>query len=143
MRVLLIFVCLSPLFSQSRDELIQQARKTEIAFAKSMADRNHDAFVSFLAKDTIFLGNSTLKGSEAVAKAWKRFFEKPDAPFSWAPEIVELDAAGRLALSTGPVTGPAGKPAGTFTSVWRREADGQWKIVLDYGCPACDCAGGK
>jgi ketosteroid isomerase-like protein len=37
------------------------------------------------------------------------------------------------------VRDPSGKRTGTFNSVWRQEADGQWKIVLDSGCPACNC----
>lgn len=145
MKVTLPIVCvlfcgvIVPAFGQSREELTEEVRETEIAFAKSMADRNHDAFVSFVAKDAIFLGNETLKGSDAIGKAWKRFFEKPQAPFAWEPAVVELDDSGKLALSTGPVKDSSGKQVGTFTSVWRRDADGQWKIALDYGCSACDC----
>jgi len=48
-------------------------------------------------------------------------------------------ASGTLGLTSGPVYEPDGKRSGTFTSTWRREADGGWKIVLDKGCPPCDC----
>jgi hypothetical protein len=49
---------------------------------------------------------------------------------------VEVLDSGTLALTSGPVFDPAGKRIGTFNSVWRRETDGAWKIVLDNGC---DC----
>ena len=120
-------------------ELKEQVRKTEIAFAKTMADRDAAAFASFLAKDAVFISNGhASRGPQQVADAWKRLFEGPQAPFSWEPEFVEVLDSGTLALSTGPVRDPSGKRVGTFNSIWRREGK-RWKIVLDNGCPACNC----
>ena len=118
--------------------LAEEVRRTERAFARSMADRDHAAFASFLADDTIFLGRRALRGKAAVAEAWKRFYDGPAAPFAWAPEKVEVNDSGTLGLSTGPVFGPDGKRSGQFNSIWRREKDGTWKIVFDNGC---DCFG--
>jgi len=120
-------------------ELKEKVRATEAAFAKSMADRDHAAFVSHLADETVFFGRTVQRGKAAVAAAWKPFFDGPKAPFSWAPAEVEVLDSGTLALTSGPVYDPGGKRTGTFTSVWRLEPDGQWKIVLDKGCPPCDC----
>ena len=125
---------------QSNAELKEQVRQTEIAFAKTMADRDPAAFAAFLAKDAVFMsGGRGTHGAQAVADRWKPFFEAKQAPFSWAPEFVEVLDSGTLALSSGPVRDPSGKRTGTFNSVWRREPDGKWKIVLDNGCPACNC----
>jgi len=55
---------------------------------------------------------------------------------------VEVLDSGTLALSTGPVHDPGGKRIGTFSSIWRREADGSWRIVFDKGCPVCTCERG-
>jgi hypothetical protein len=52
---------------------------------------------------------------------------------------VEVLDSGTLALSTGAVRDPGGNRVGTFTSVWRREADGKCRIILDNGCPPCRC----
>jgi ketosteroid isomerase-like protein len=120
--------------------LANQVRETERAFAKTMADRDHAAFVSFLADDTVFVGDpAALRGKPAVAAGWKRFYDGAQAPFSWDPERVEVLDSGALAFSSGPVRDPQGKRVGTFNSVWRREPGGAWKIVFDKGCPACDC----
>jgi hypothetical protein len=50
--------------------------------------------------------------------------------------VVVLDS-GALALSSGPVRNPAGERVATFQSVWRLEADGQWRIVFDKGSRDC------
>ena len=121
-------------------ELSRQVADTERAFARTMADRNHAAFVAFLAPDAIFFsGAKPLRGRQAVADAWKRFYDKPEAPFSWKPETVEVLDSGTLALSSGPVFDPAGKNVATFTSIWRLEAPGTWRIVFDKGNDVCDC----
>jgi ketosteroid isomerase-like protein len=118
-------------------ELKEDVRKTETAFAKSMADRDAAAFASFLSDEAVFFGPKLVsRGKAAVAEQWKRYFTAPDAPFSWKPEEVEVLDSGTLAMTSGPVFDPAGKRIGTFNSVWRRDADGTWKIVLDKGC---DC----
>jgi ketosteroid isomerase-like protein len=117
-----------------------QVRARERAFAKTMADRDHTAFVSFLADETVFFGGSgPLRGKDAVAVAWKRFYEGPKAPFAWEPDTAEVLASGSLAMTSGPVFDPEGKRIGTFNSIWRLEADGQWRIVFDKGCPPCEC----
>jgi ketosteroid isomerase-like protein len=119
----------------------REVADTERAFAKSMADRDYAAFKSFLSEDAIFFSGSTaLRGKQRVADAWKRFFDQPQAPFSWQPEQVQVLDSGELALSTGPVRDPQGKLFATFTSIWRREAQGQWRIVFDKGADVCDCA---
>ena len=121
------------------EELREQVRRTETAFAKTMADRDHAAFASFLASETVFFGRGVLRGKAAVAEAWKRYYEGSAAPFSWAPDAVEVLDSGALAFSSGPVFDPAGKRVSTFNSVWRREKDDKWRIVFDKGCPPCDC----
>jgi ketosteroid isomerase-like protein len=121
-----------------RAALAQQVADTERAFAKTMADRDLEAFTRFLADETIFFSGPTpLRGKAAVAAFWKRFYDKPQAPFAWKPDHVEVLDSGTLALSTGPVHDPAGKCIGRFNSIWRQEAPGVWKIVFDKG-QACD-----
>jgi ketosteroid isomerase-like protein len=121
-------------------ELAAELRATEEAFAKTMADRDHAAFVSYLADETVFFGRGgEIRGSEAVAAAWEPLYRGPDAPFSWRPDTATVLDSGTLGLTSGPVFGPDGSRIGTFNSVWRRQADGSWRVVFDRGCPDCDC----
>lgn len=123
------------------DALAQQVADTERAFANTMAQRDFEGFVSFLAEETIFFsGDTPLRGKETVAGAWQPYYEQADAPFSWEPENVQVLDSGTLALSSGPVFDPQGKRVATFNSVWRLEPDGQWRVVFDKGCGACNCA---
>ena len=120
-------------------DLQQQVANTERAFAKSMADRDHAAFASFLSDEAIFFsGPKVLRGKQQVAAAWKRFYEGPTAPFSWQPEQVEVLPSGQLALSSGPVRDAQGQLIATFSSIWRLEAPGVWRIVFDKGDDVCD-----
>ena len=121
-------------------DLAAKLRATEEAFAKTMADRDHEAFVSFLADETVFFGRrGEIRGKEAVGTAWKPFYQAPDAPFSWRPESATVLDSGTLGLTSGPVIGADGSRVGTFNSVWRLDSDGSWKVVFDRGCPDCEC----
>jgi ketosteroid isomerase-like protein len=137
--ILSIVLATAPAARETNEELALQVRAAETAFAKTMAERNHSAFVSYIADEAVFFGGKgVLRGKAAVGAGWKPLFEGSKAPFSWEPERVEVLDSGKLALSTGPVRGPEGQDMGTFMSIWRREAKGRWRIVFDKGCPPCD-----
>lgn len=111
-----------------------EVRAREIAFAGTMADRDLEAFLAFVSPEAIFFNrNEPLRGRDAIAAAWAPYFEGPDAPFSWHPDVVEVLESGRLAFSSGPVRTASGEPAGRFNSVWRKEVDGQWRVIFDKG----------
>jgi ketosteroid isomerase-like protein len=118
----------------------RQVREHEEAFARSMAERNFVAFGALIADDANFLnGGQALRGKPAILAYWKRFFESPAAPFSWAPEQVEMLTGGGLGMTVGPVKSPAGATFAMFYSVWREAASGRWLVVFDngYSLPAC------
>ena len=129
--------------TQNRQVAARQVFEAESAFAHTLAARDSRAFATYVAGDAVFFGGRGVqRGREAVVAAWRPFFEGPAAPFSWSPETVEVVDSGTLAFSSGPVRDPAGRQIGSFNSIWRREPDGQWRVVFDKGCPVCDCARG-
>jgi ketosteroid isomerase-like protein len=124
----------------SPEDLQRQVADTERAFAKTMADRDHAAFTSLVSEEAVFFsGEKPLRGRRAVSEAWAPLYAKPQAPFSWEPDQVQVLDSGTLALSTGPVRDAHGKLIARFTSIWRQEAPGVWRIVFDKGSPVCDC----
>ena len=133
---LLLSAATAIMSAETAVELAAQVRAAEAGFARSMADRDHAAFVGYLADEAVFFSErGVLRGRNAVAAAWKAYYERPEAPFSWQPESVEVLDSGTLAHSSGPVFAPDGRRIATFNSVWRREADGRWRIVFDKGYP--------
>ena len=122
----------------SLEEAKQQVADTERAFAKTMADRDLNAFRAFLSQETIFFsGDTPRRGPDQTVEYWKRFYSGAEAPFSWEPREVEVIDSGRLALSSGPVRDPKGNVFATYTSIWRLEEDGKWRILFDKGNPVC------
>ena len=113
---------------------VAEVRAAEVAFARTMADRDFNAFQRFIAEDAVFFGESgPLRDKPAIVAAWAGLFEGARAPFSWAPDTVVVLSSGGLALSTGPVLDPEGRPVGRFNSIWRREPSGDWRVVFDRG----------
>lgn len=121
-------------------QLTQEVKAAERAFARSMAERNLAAFTDMLSAEAVFFTTAQpLRGKSAVSGFWKRFFEQKEAPFAWEPEQVEVLDSGTLALSSGPVRNAKGELVGTFTSIWRQESPGVWRIVFDKGNDVCRC----
>ena len=118
-----------------------QVMATERAFARTMADRDLQAFSGFVSEEAVFFsGPAPLRGRAAITAFWARFYNTPQAPFSWDPDEVEVLDSGTLALSSGPVKNPEGTVFARFTSIWRLEAPGQWRIVFDRGNPVAPAA---
>jgi ketosteroid isomerase-like protein len=123
--------------------IVTDVKAAETAFAKTMADRRLDQFTDFVAQDAVFVGSAMNIGRANVVQKWSGFFKEPQAPFSWAPDAVAVAADGRTAISTGLARGPDGKVLSRFTSIWRKDADGHWRVIADQGVDACECPPGK
>ena len=120
-------------------QLQAQVTAAELAFAKTMADRDHAAFASFISEEAVFISEGKpVRGRAAISTNWKKFYDSPRAPFSWKPDLVEVPS-GALAYSTGPVVTPDGKVFARFNSLWRLEAPGVWRVVFDGGSAVCNC----
>lgn len=139
MAVMVVMSCMSCMSTASLAQSpspTEQVFAVERAFARTMVDRDLEAFASFLSDEAVFFaGTKALRGRQQVTEAWAAYFSEPAPPFSWDPDQVVVLESGTLALSTGPVVDTSGEVVGRFNSIWRLEAPGVWKIVFDKGGP--------
>ncbi len=126
-----------------------EVRAAEIAFAAAVMENRPEVFAAFLDEEAVFAGgDGVTRGKAAIIEAWKGFFGERRPSFEWHPEVVELSGDGTLGLTRGPWTirfkdqeGREVERTGLFNSVWRRQADGSWRIVFDAGCSPCPACG--
>lgn len=129
-------LCASVPMAAAAPSLREQVWARELAFARSMAERDRHAFANFLSEEAVFFaGTQVLTGKAQVVEAWSTYFKDPAPPFSWQPDQVEVLESGTLAISTGPVRDAAGTVIARFTSIWRLEGGGVWRVIFDKGSP--------
>ncbi len=119
----------------------------EARFAKDVLARGGAGFADWFADDGVALGNGAapLIGKVAIAKS--ATWLAKDYQLSWTPTDAMMGPSGDMGYTWGHYEGRSkdanGNPvltSGRFITVWRRQPDGTWKVVLDAG--ASEPAGG-
>jgi ketosteroid isomerase-like protein len=118
--------------------------EAERAFSRlSQREGVRAAFLAYLAEDAVLFRPGPVPGRELVAAR-----PSPPIELSWWPVYVEVAASGDLGYTTGPYvlreTGPGQRGEtqnGYYVTVWRRQADGAWKVVNDLGATTPPPAG--
>jgi len=110
----------------------------ERAFAKTATEKGiRDSFLEFFDESAIAF-------DPAPVSATARLRSRPGRPSSelelrWEPRTGDVAASGELGWLTGPSTftdhtSPTPTPHhGNYLSVWRRQADGPWRVFIDIG----------
>ena len=114
----------------------------DLELAKAVADRSLQSFVSMVDDDAVFFGKDVSRGKDAVSKAWLPFFTDRNLFLKWHPNEVYVWSSADLGYSIGEYErigkDKSGNPEtaiGNYVSIWRKQPDGKWKIVLDIGTP--------
>jgi ketosteroid isomerase-like protein len=107
--------------------------EAEYAFAKSAKPLGvRGAFLKYLATDSIICSPGPVNGIVSTEAG------EPNADtLEWYPALSHTAASADLGYTTGPWTYRTadGKTEvnGTFLSVWRKQPDGSWRVVVDCG----------
>jgi ketosteroid isomerase-like protein len=112
----------------------------EARFAKDVAIRGGAAFADWFAGDGVALGNAAapLIGKVAIAKS--AGWSAKDYQLTWTPTDALMGPSGDMGYTWGHYEGRSkdanGNPvltSGRYITMWRKESDGNWKVVLDAG----------
>ena len=140
MKNLTTFLALLALAVPAFAELEDEVRCREIGFSKSVEVRDLDKFASFIDPDARFVSTRVDRGRVAITEAWSVFFTAEPPSIKWRPQYIEVLESGDLALSRGPYRivgrneeGETTEAWGTFNSVWRLNAEGEWLVIFDAG----------
>ncbi|MGD0095309.1 MAG: nuclear transport factor 2 family protein [Terracidiphilus sp.] len=112
----------------------------EARFAKDVLARGGAGFADWFAEDGVALGNGAapLVGKVAIAKsaAW----DPKVYQLTWTPTDAMMGPSGDMGYTWGHFEGHSkdanGNPVtttGRYMTIWRKGADGGWKVVLDAG----------
>ncbi len=118
-------------------------REAEAGMEKAVASLDAEKAVSYYTDDVVGMTADAflMQGKENALKYFQGMLkDKPQ--ISWMTSHVEVARSGDLGYSWGVgkvvVKGKKGKPVVTamkYTSVWKKQADGSWKIAVDSLIP--------
>ena len=113
------------------------------AFAAAVAAGGTEAWVSWFAEDgaQIQPGSGEIRGRDAIRELMAGL-DDPAFSLTWEPRRADIAASGDLGWTTGSYlsrgVGADGKPRqaqGRYVTIWRKQPDGAWKVVMDLGNP--------
>ena len=115
--------------------------KIEGELMKAAADHGSQGYLSYYADDAVEVpnGRAILQGKAEISKT-RGFLDNPDNHLTWAPVGAGIAASGDLGYTYGTYEFTSkdkdGKPVvdkGKYTTIWKKQKDGSWKVVVDMG----------
>jgi ketosteroid isomerase-like protein len=116
-------------------------KKMEAEFMNAAAAKGSVGYMTYYADNAVELPNgaAAIKGKDAIAKTMG-FLDQPGNKLTWTPEFAEMSASGDLGYTYGTFLFTSkdkdGNPiseSGKYTSIWKKQKGGSWKVVLDMG----------
>ena len=126
--------------SARRAEAVAAVRAADSALQRAVATRDAERTAAFYAEDAALLpvAEPAITGRAAIRAEWVKLFAIPGFTNVARLVQVEVSESGDLAYTRGTyasgLTAPDGKPVterGKWVSIWRRQADGAWRVVVD------------
>jgi ketosteroid isomerase-like protein len=119
----------------------EMLKQLEGEFMKAAADKGSQGYMSYYADDSVEIPNGAplIQGKAEIAKGMG-FLDDKNNRLLWTPVGADISASGDLGYTYGTfefhTKDKDGKPVvqyGKYTSIWKQQKDGSWKVVLDMG----------
>jgi len=116
-------------------------RQLEGEFMKAAADKGSQGYMSYYADNAVEVPNGAalIEGKVNIAKGMS-FLDDKNNQLTWTPVGADISSSGDLGYTYGNYEFHSkdkdGKPTieyGKYTSIWKKQVDGSWKVVLDMG----------
>lgn len=115
-------------------------RAADADWAKFAAAKDLDKCMSYYLDDAVMFspGAPAVLGKDNIRKVVQQMISAPSVQMTFSDQTVEVARSGDLAVDRGSyksvVTDKKGKEStsgGKFVLVWKKQADGSWKIAAD------------
>jgi uncharacterized protein (TIGR02246 family) len=108
----------------------------EAKFARATAEGGGKAFASFFAEDAVTLSNGKAPVVGHAAIAAQATWSPKSYQLTWTPTAGQL--SGEMGYTWGHYEGTSITPdgqrvttAGRYMTIWKKQANGEWKVELD------------
>jgi ketosteroid isomerase-like protein len=136
--LLLALLFSSSIMAQEPDSssAIFSMRETERNFARaSVAIGRNAAFAEYFGEKSVLFTDKWITNGKQYSK------ERKASPvvLKWEPEFMDISESRDFGISTGPWEAQEYRPntapvaTGYFLTVWKKQTDGAWRVILDGG----------
>lgn len=130
-----------PRVAASPKATVNTLKQLEGKFMKAAADKGSRGYMSYYAEDAVEVPNGAalISGKVNIAKGMG-FLDDPTNRLTWTPVAGDISSSGDLGYTFGNYefrskdkNGTPHVQYGKYTSIWRLQKDGSWKVALDMG----------
>jgi ketosteroid isomerase-like protein len=121
----------------------EEVAAADRAFNDATSERGADGWVEHFAEDgTMVIAGGIVTGADSIRALMTPVFADTNFSLTWDPVDADVSAASDLGYTRGRYLsqrrlddGRVVSSRGTYTTIWKRQDDRSWKVVLDIGTP--------